>query len=148
FKLVTISAALEEKLTKPTEMFDCQMGSIVINGMRIRDSKPHGLLSVTDVLAESSDVGAIKIALRLGEDRFYRYIRGYGFGQQTGIELPGKTRGLTKPVSRWSKVSIAAISMGQEIGISPLQLAGLVSTFANDGVYVPPRIVTGKVDPQ
>jgi cell division protein FtsI (penicillin-binding protein 3) len=148
FKLVTISAALEEKLTKPTEMFDCQMGSIVINGMRIRDSKPHGLLSVTDVLAESSDVGAIKIALRLGEDRFYRYIRGYGFGQQTGIELPGETRGLTKPVSRWSKVSIAAISMGQEIGISPLQLAGMISSFANDGVYIPPRIVMATTQPE
>ena len=148
FKLVTISAALEEKLTNPNEVFDCQMGSIVYNGMRIRDSKPHGLLPVWGVLAESSDVGAIKIALRLGEDRFYKYIRAFGFGQQTGIELPGETRGLTKPVSRWSKVSIAAISMGQEIGISPIQLAGLVSTFANDGVWVAPHIVTGKVDPQ
>jgi len=148
FKLVTISAALEEKVTNPNEVFDCQMGSIVYNGMRIRDSKPHGLLPVWGVLAESSDVGAIKIALRLGEDRFYKYIRAYGFGQQTGIELPGETRGLTKPPSRWSKVSIAAISMGQEIGISPLQLTGLISTFANDGVWVAPRIVTGTVQPQ
>ncbi len=147
FKLVTISAALEEKVTNPNEVFDCQMGSIVYNGMRIRDSKPHGLLPVWGVLAESSDVGAIKIALRLGEDRFYKYIRAFGFGQQTGIELPGETRGLTKPVSRWSKVSIAAISMGQEIGISPIQLAGLISTFANDGVWVAPRIVTGTVPP-
>ena len=148
FKLVTISAALEEKITNPNEVFDCQMGAIVYNGMRIRDSKPHGLLPVWGVLAESSDVGAIKIALRLGEDRFYKYIRAYGFGQQTGIELPGETRGLTKPPSRWSKVSIAAISMGQEIGISPLQLAGLISTFANDGVWVAPRIVTGSVQPR
>jgi cell division protein FtsI (penicillin-binding protein 3) len=148
FKLVTISAALEEKVTNPDEVFDCQMGSIIYNGMRIRDSKPHGLLPVWGVLAESSDVGSIKIALRLGEDRFYKYIRAYGFGQQTGIELPGETRGLTKPVSRWSKVSIAAISMGQEIGISPLQLAGLVSTFANDGIWVAPRIVAGRVEPQ
>ena len=148
FKLVTISAALEEKLTNPDELFDCQMGSIVYNGMRIRDSKPHGILPVWGVLAESSDVGAIKIALRLGEDRFYRYIRAYGFGQQSGIELPGETRGLTKPPSRWSKVSIAAISMGQEIGISPIQLAGLISTFANDGVWVAPRILTGTVQPK
>jgi cell division protein FtsI (penicillin-binding protein 3) len=148
FKLVTISAALEEKVTNPDEVFDCQMGAIVYNGMRIRDSKPHGLLPVWGVLAESSDVGAIKIALRLGEDRFYKYIRAYGFGQQTGIELPGETRGLTKPVSRWSRVSIAAISMGQEIGISPLQLAGLISTFANDGVWVAPRIVAGSAQPQ
>src|SRR5215468_12194886 len=147
FKLVTISGALEEKLTNPQEMFDCQMGSIVINGMRIRDSKPHGLLSVTDVLAESSDVGSIKIALRLGENRFYKYIRAYGFGQQTGIELAGETRGLTKPVNRWSKVSIGAISMGQEIGVSPLQAISLVSTIANDGVYTPPRIVAGELPP-
>jgi cell division protein FtsI (penicillin-binding protein 3) len=148
FKLVTISAALEEKLTTPDEPFDCQMGSIVYNGMRIRDSKAHGILPVWGVLAQSSDVGSIKIALRLGEDRFYKYIRAYGFGQQTGIELPGETRGMTKPPSHWSKVSIAAISIGQEIGISTLQLAGLVSTFANDGVSVAPRIVAGTVQPQ
>lgn len=148
FKLVTISGALEEKLTRPDEVFDCQMGSIVYNGRRIHDSRPHGLLTVADVLAESSDVGSIKIGLRLGEDRFYKYIRGFGFGQQTGIELPGETRGLTKPVSRWSKVSIAAISMGQEIGITPLQLVGLISTMANDGIYVPPRIVAATSQPQ
>jgi cell division protein FtsI (penicillin-binding protein 3) len=148
FKIVTVSAGLEEKITRPDEMFDCQMGSIVINGMRIRDSKPHGVLSVADIVAESSDVGAIKIALRLGEDRFYKYIRAFGFGQQTGIELPGETRGMTKPVNRWSKVSIGAISMGQEIGISPLQLIALISTIANDGVWVAPRIVAGTVEPQ
>src|SRR5207248_9129001 len=123
------------------EIFDCQQGSIVVNGMRIRDSKPHGLLSVAGILAESSDVGAIKIALRLGEERFYKYIRDFGFGQQTGIELPGETRGLAKPLNRWSKVSIGAISMGQEIGISPVQLIGMVATIANDGVWVAPRIV-------
>ena len=147
FKLVTISAALEEKLTNPDELFDCQMGAIIYNGMRIRDSKPHGLLPVWGVLAESSDVGSIKIALRLGEDRYYKYIRAFGFGQPTGIELPGETRGMTKPVSRWSKVSIAAISIGQEIGISPIQLTGLISTFANDGVWVAPRIVSGTLPP-
>jgi cell division protein FtsI/penicillin-binding protein 2 len=148
FKMVTISAGLEEKITRPDEMFDCQMGSIVINGMRIRDSKPHGMLSVADILAESSDVGAIKVALRLGDDRFYKYIRAFGFGQRTGIELPGETPGLTKPVSRWSKVSIGAISMGQEIGISALQLGSLISTIANDGVRVPPRIVAGTIASQ
>jgi cell division protein FtsI (penicillin-binding protein 3) len=148
FKLVTIAAALEEKLTRPDEVFNCQMGSIVINGMRIRDSKPHGLLSVAGILAESSDVGAIKIALRLGEERFYKYIRAFGFGQQTGIEVPGETRGLTKPLNRWSKVSIGAISMGQEIGVTPLQLVAMVSTIANDGVWVAPRIVSGTTEPQ
>jgi cell division protein FtsI (penicillin-binding protein 3) len=148
FKLVTIAAALEEKLTRPTEVFDCQMGSIVVNGMRIHDDKPWGNLSVAEILAHSSEVGAIKIGLRLGDDRFYKYIRGFGFGQQTGIELPGETRGLSKPASRWSKVSIAAISTGQEIGVSPLQLAAMVSTIANDGVRRPPHIVAAALGPQ
>jgi len=148
FKVVTISAALEEKLTNPNELIDCQMGSIVYNRMRIRDSKAHGVLPVWGVLAESSNVGTIKIALRLGEERYYKYIRAFGLGQQTGIELPGETRGITKPPSRWSKVSIAAISIGQEVGVSPIQLAAVMSTMANDGVYVAPRIVAGTVPPQ
>ena len=143
FKVVTLSAALEEKVTTPDELIDCQMGSIVYNRMRIRDSKGHGILPVWGVLAESSNVGTIKIALRLGEERYYKYIRAFGLGQQTGIELPGETRGITKPPSRWSKVSIAAISIGQEVGVSPIQLSAVISTFANDGVYVAPRIVAG-----
>ena len=148
FKVVTLSAALDEKLTRPDEVFDCQMGSIVINGRRIHDWKPFGSLTVADILAHSSDVGAIKVALRLGDERLYKYIRAYGFGQQTGIELPGETRGLAKPLSRWSKVSIGAISMGQEIGISPLQLIGMITTIANDGVRVAPRIVAATAEPR
>ncbi|HVP42150.1 MAG TPA: penicillin-binding transpeptidase domain-containing protein [Terriglobales bacterium] len=143
FKIVTIAAALEEKLTRPEEMIDCQEGAIQIGGLRIRDHEKFGVLSVTDVVAHSSDVGAIKVGLRLGEERFDHYIRAFGFGSQSGIELPGETRGLTKPVSRWSKVSIGAISMGQEIGISAIQLAGMVSTIANEGLYTPARIVAG-----
>ncbi|MFZ1917250.1 MAG: penicillin-binding protein [Terriglobales bacterium] len=148
FKVVTVSAGLEEKVTRPDELFDCQMGSIVINGTRIHDSKPHGVLSVSDIIAESSDVGAIKVAMRLGNDRFYKYIRAFGFGQQTGIELPGETRGLAKPVERWSKISFASISMGQEVGVSAVQLGALISTIANDGIRVPPRIVAGTAAPQ
>ena len=148
FKLVTLAAALEEKITNPDEVVDCQMGSIVLNGLRIHDHHPYAGLTVTQILEHSSDVGAIKIALRLGEERFDRYIRAFGFGTQTRIELPGETRGMTKPVSRWSKVSIGAISMGQEIGVSPVQLASMVSTIANDGLYVPPRIVAGTTAPR
>jgi cell division protein FtsI (penicillin-binding protein 3) len=148
FKVVTLAAALEEKITNPDEVIDCQMGSIVVNGLRIHDHKAYGGLTVTQILEKSSDVGAIKLALRLGEERFDRYIRNFGFGSQTKIELPGETRGMTKPVSRWSKVSIGAISMGQEIGVSPVQLASMVSTIANDGVYVAPRIVAGTTPPR
>jgi cell division protein FtsI (penicillin-binding protein 3) len=148
FKVVTLAAALEEKITNPDEVIDCQMGSIVVNGLRIHDHNPFGGLTVTQVLEHSSDVGAIKIALRLGEERFDRYIRVFGFGAQTRIELPSETRGITKPVSRWSKVSIGAISMGQEIGVSPVQLASMMSTIANDGLYVPPRIIAGTTAPR
>ena len=148
FKLVTIAAALNENLTNPNERFDCQMGSIVVFGRRIHDWHPFGVMPVSDILAHSSDVGAIKIALRLGDERMYKYIRAFGFGQTTGLELPGETRGLAKPLARWSKISIGAIAMGQEIGISPLQLAAMVSSMANDGVLVAPRIVAAETQPE
>ena len=147
FKIVTISAALEEKVARPDELIDCQMGSILVNGMRIRDHEALGLLTVAQVLAKSSDVGSIKLGLRLGNERFDQYIRAYGFGSLSGIELPGETKGLHKPASRWSKVSIGAISMGQEIGVSAVQLVSMISTIANDGVYTPPRIVAGMAAP-
>ncbi|MGH9579932.1 MAG: penicillin-binding protein [Terriglobales bacterium] len=143
FKMVTIAGALEEKLTRPDEPIDCQMGAITLGHLRIRDHKAHGLLPVSDVLAFSSNVGAIKLGLRLGEERLHHYIRAFGFGSQTGIELPGETRGMARPVSRWSKVSIGAISMGQEVGVSGVQVVSMVSTIANDGVWTAPRIVAG-----
>ena len=119
------------------------------NGMRIRDSKKHGILPVTDVLAHSSDVGSIKIALRLGQDRFYRYIRAFGFGQQTGIELPGETRGMTKPVSRWSKVSIARDLHGSgDRRLRPLHCRRMVSTLRTTESGVAPRIVATTTAPQ
>ena len=147
FKVVTIAGALEEKITRPEEVFDCQMGSITVNGLRIRDHHPYGLLTLTQVLANSSGVGSIKVGMRLGEERFDRYIRAFGFGKRTGIELQGESPGLTKPVRQWSRVSIGAISMGQEIGVTPLQLISMISTIANDGVYTPPRIVAGTTPP-
>lgn len=148
FKLVTIAAAVDQGLARPDELIDCQMGSIVLFGHRIHDWHPWGVMPVSQVLAESSDVGAIKIALRMGDDRMYKYIRDFGFGQQTGIELPGETRGMTKPLSRWSKISIGAIAMGQEIGISAIQLSQMVSSIANDGELIAPRIVAGEVQSQ
>lgn len=148
FKVVTVAAALEERLTRPEEVIDCQMGSIDVAGRHIHDHKPYGDLTVEQIVADSSDVGAIKLGLRLGDERFDHYIRAFGFGKQTGIELPGETRGITKPVSRWSKVSIGAISMGQEIGVSALQLVSMISTIANDGVYNAPRLVAGAVQGQ
>ena len=147
FKTVTFSAALNEGLVHPNEMVDTQGGVINVNGLRIHDLHRLGTVPVSEAFAKSSDVAAVKTGLRLGDERFYKYIRDFGFGQQTGIELPGETRGMTKPPNRWSKVSIGAMSIGQEIGVTPLQVISMISTIANDGVYSPPRIVAGVTKP-
>ncbi|MGB8770501.1 MAG: penicillin-binding transpeptidase domain-containing protein [Candidatus Korobacteraceae bacterium] len=147
FKVVTYSAALDQHVVTPEDKIDCQHGSIDVFGMKIHDHESLGVITIAEALAHSSDVAAIKVGMKLGDERLYHYIHEYGFGQQTGIELPGETRGLARPVSRWSKVSIGAISMGQEIGVTPLQTISLVSTIANDGVYTPPRIVAGELPP-
>ncbi len=147
FKTVTISGALEEKVTSPDERFDVSQGFIVVGGARMRDAHRMGVLTTTQVISQSSNVGAIKIGMKLGEDRLYKYIRAFGFGQATGIELPGETRGLVKPVKNWSKTSIGAMSMGQEVGVTPIQVISAISTIANDGVYNAPRIVAGITPP-
>jgi len=147
FKIVTYSAAINEHVVTPEDHVDCQHGSIDVFGMKIHDHESLGVVTIAEALAHSSDVAAIKVGMKLGEQRLYHYIKDYGFGQQTGIELPGETRGLAKPVNHWSKVSIGAISMGQEIGVTPLQTISLISTIANDGVYTPPRIVAGELPP-
>lgn len=141
FKIVTVASALEEKLTEPEERVDCQMGSILLAGHVIHDHKKYGLLTVNEIIQNSSDVGAIKLALRLGNESMYRYMRSFGFGSPTGIELPGEARGLTKPPERWSKISIGAIAMGQEVGVTPLQLVSVASAVANGGFWVRPHIV-------
>ena len=98
----------------PEDHIDCQHGSIDVFGMKIHDHESLGVVTIAEALAHSSDVAAIKVGMKLGDQRLYHYIHDYGFGQQTGIELPGETRGLAKPVSRWSKVSIGAISMARD----------------------------------
>jgi len=141
FKIVTVAAALEENLTRPQEIIDCQMGSIVISGRLIHDHKPFGLLNITQVVAQSSDVGAIKLGLRLGAPKFYDYIRAFGFGQPTGIELPGESRGLLRRVEAWTPGSAGSISMGQEVGVTPIQMSSAVSAIANGGLLYAPRVV-------
>ncbi len=141
FKLVTVAAALEENLATPDEVINCQYGSIVLAGHTIRDDKPHGDLTVSRVMANSSDVGVIKLGLRLGEERLYRYIRAFGFGSEAGVELPGEERGLLRPPSRWSGISIGEISMGQEIGVTALQVVTAYSAIANGGILYEPRVV-------
>lgn len=141
FKLITLAAAFDQDITYPREVFDCENGAIYIAGHRIRDHKPFGLLTVSDILAQSSDVGAIKIAVRLGSPKFYEYIRAFGFGAPTGIDLPGESRGLLHRLENWSAISIGSVSMGQEIGVTPIQLATAVSAIANGGLLYKPHVV-------
>jgi cell division protein FtsI (penicillin-binding protein 3) len=149
FKLVTYSAALEQGVAKPDDKIDCQGGKITLAGRVIHDDKGDhfGVITVHEALEHSSDVAAVKLALKVGQERFNQYIRDFGFGARTGVELPGETRGLLRPVNRWGASSIGSIAIGQEVGVTPLQLVSMVSTIANGGVYLPPRILMpGQVD--
>jgi cell division protein FtsI (penicillin-binding protein 3) len=150
FKLVTYSAALDANVAKPTDTVDCQGGQITLAGRVIHDDKSDrgmGVVTLTTALARSSDVAAVKLALKVGQDRFYNYIRAFGFGSRTGVELPGETRGLLRAPSRWNGSSIGSIAIGQEVGVTPLQLVSMVSTIANGGTYLPPRVLMpGQID--
>lgn len=141
FKLVTYSAALNQGVTNPGQIINCQGGKIDLAGRIIHDDHPNYLLTTAQALWKSSDVAAIKLALRLGPDTFYHYIRAYGFGSRTGIELPGETRGLLRPPNRWQASSIGSIAIGQEVAVTPIQLISMVSAIANGGTYLPPHIV-------
>ena len=143
FKLITLAAALDQNLTRPGEVFNCENGAVYIAGHRIRDHLPFGMLTVSDILAKSSDVGAIKIALRMGAPKFYEYIRGFGFGQQTGVDLPGESKGILRKLDNWSAISIGSVSMGQEVGVTPMQLVTAVSAIANGGTLYKPHVVAG-----
>jgi cell division protein FtsI (penicillin-binding protein 3) len=148
FKIVTVGSAIEEGLATPTDVIDCQMGSIVVFGRLIHDHEPFGLLTVKEIIEKSSDVGAIKLGLRLGNERFAAYIDRMGFGKPTNVDLPGEERGLSKPASRWTKSSIGSIAMGQEIGVTPLQIVRMVSVIANKGILYQPYIVKRIEHPQ
>jgi cell division protein FtsI (penicillin-binding protein 3) len=141
FKLITLAAAFDQGITRPGEVFDCENGAVYVAGHRIRDHKPFGMLNVAGILAQSSDVGAIKIALRLGAPKFYEYIRAFGFGQPTGVDLPGESKGLLRRLENWSAVSIGSISMGQEVGVTPIQLISAVSAIANGGMLYKPHVI-------
>ena len=143
FKLVTYAAALDQHIVKPDDMIDCQGGAITFNGRTIHDDKSdhYGVITVHEALEHSSDVAAVKLALRMGPDHFYDYIHNFGFGTKSGLELPGETRGLLRIPAHWGSTSIGSIAIGQEIAVTPLQLVSMVSTIANGGVYLPPHVV-------
>jgi cell division protein FtsI (penicillin-binding protein 3) len=148
FKIVTAASAFEEGLADPAEVIDCLNGAINVFGRIVHDWKKFGLLTVKQILQNSSDVGAIRLALRVGNERFAEHIASFGFGKPTNIDLPGEERGLAKPASRWTKSSIGSIAMGQEIGVTPLQIVRMVSVIANGGILYQPYVVKTVQHPQ
>ena len=146
FKVVVATAALEAGLTRPDEMIDCQMGSITIGNHLFHDHKGYGLLSFNEILVFSSNVGAAKLGLRLGEQRLYEALRNFGFGSKTGIDLPGEIVGLVRNWRDWSGLSIGAISFGQEIGVTSIQILTAINAIANGGYRVRPSVVDRIID--
>ena len=146
FKVAVAAAALQEGLARTNEMIDCQNGAISIGGHVFRDHNKYGLISFKKMLAVSSNVGAAKLGLRLGQERLYEYIRAFGFGSPTGIDLPREEDGLVRHWSKWSGISIGSISFGHEIGVTSVQILTAVNAIANGGFRVRPSIVDRIID--
>jgi cell division protein FtsI/penicillin-binding protein 2 len=143
FKVITISAALETTDLRPGSLIDCGRGTITLFGRTIHEAegRGYGVIPVAQVLAHSSNVGAIRIGMRVGQQNLYNYVRSFGFGQYTGIPLPGESRGTLRRLPQWSSTSLASISFGQEISVTTVQLAQAISVIANGGLLVRPRLV-------
>lgn len=146
FKVVVATAALEAGLTRTDEMIDCQMGSITIGNHVFHDHKGYGLLSFSQILEYSSNVGAAKLGLRLGNQGLYEALRNFGFGSKSGIDLPGEIIGLVRDWHAWSGLSIGAISFGQEVGVTSIQILTAINAIANSGYRVRPSIVDRIID--
>lgn len=147
FKVVTVSAALETTALTPETVINCGNGVMTMFGRVIHDSHPYPALSVADVLAKSSNIGAIRIGMQVGAPNLYEYIRRFGFGKRTGIELPAESPGLVRPLKRWQPTSIGSVPMGHEIGVTSLQLAQLGSVIANGGFLIHPHLVAWEQEP-
>ncbi|MBU6398807.1 MAG: penicillin-binding protein 2 [Verrucomicrobia bacterium] len=141
FKVVTVSAALNEHVVTLDDRFDCKHGYFFFAGQPLHDHERFGVLSVAEIIARSSNIGAAQVGIRMGPALLYRYIRNFGFGDPTGIRLPGEVRGLVRPVSDWSKISIARIPMGQGIAVTPLQMVMAMAAIANGGYLMAPMLV-------
>ncbi len=142
FKVITISAALECKRVTPETIVPCGNGVLNLFGRVIHDHNSYSSLSVSDVLAHSSNIGAIQIGLKVGDQGMYDYVTRFGFGRQTGILLPAEEPGLVRKVKAWSKSSIGSVAMGHEISTTTVQLAQACSVVANGGLLVRPRITS------
>jgi len=141
FKIIVGAGALEERLVRPEDRFNGEGGTIEVAGITIRDHERFGTITFSEVLAHSSNVGAIKVGMRLGKSLYYDYISGFGFGNLTGVDLPGETPGMIRRPKDWSALSLASISIGQEVSVTPLQMLVAMSAVANGGVLVRPHLV-------
>ena len=141
FKVILAAGALEEGVVRPSDRFHGENGAIEVGGVTIRDHEKYGWLTVQEILAHSSNVGAIKIGQKLGKSLYYHYISGFGFGSLTGLDLPGETPGFIRRPKGWSGLSLSVLSLGQEISVTPVQIATAFSAVANGGILVRPHIV-------
>ncbi|MDX1951566.1 MAG: penicillin-binding protein 2, partial [Verrucomicrobiota bacterium] len=146
FKIVVVSAALTEGLISLQDHIHCENGRFVFAGIPLKDDHAYGLITVEDIIAKSSNIGAAKIGIRMGPERLYQYVRNFGFGSRTGILLPGEVAGTVHQVPKWSKISISRIPMGHEIATTPLQMVMAMAAIANKGVLMKPMIVDRVVD--
>ena len=142
FKIIVGAAAIEEGIVKLDTKFDCSKGAISVGGSVIRDAHKNGVLTFKEVLQKSSNVGSIMIGMQLGRERVYKYAKRFGFGEKTGIDLPGEVSGWIRLPEKWSAGSIGAISIGQEVAVTPLQILRAYSAIANGGVLVTPHVVS------
>jgi len=148
FKIVTVSAAVDLGIVTPKSMFYCENGKLGYGGGRIlNDVHPYGNLSVTDIMAKSSNIGTVKIGLKVKSDQLFKYIEAFGFGKPTGIDFPGEARGFVRHPKDWSKTSAYNIPIGHEILVTPLQMVRLLSAVANGGKLVKPYLIE-KVEDQ
>ncbi len=141
FKMVTYAAVFEEGLFNPDDMVNCGGGQITIGSRVIHDTHAYGALTVEDAFAKSSNGGAIRLAMKLGKEKFHDYISRFGFGRKTGIELPGESRGIVNPLESWRIDSIGSVAIGQEVSVTLLQVVAAVGAIANHGVWVKPHVI-------
>ena len=142
FKIVVVSGALNDGAVRLTDTFDCERGHFAFGGRVLHDHEPYGVLTTENIVTKSSNIGAAKIGIRLGQDRLHDYAWDFGFGQRTGIALPGEARGILYPVKDWTKVSIAQIPMGHGIAVTRLQMIMAMNALANDGWLMRPMLVS------
>ncbi len=141
FKMVTFAAGLEEKKIALSEVYNCEAGKWKFGSVTINDHEPQSMLTLSEVMEKSSNIGTAKIGLKIGKETLYQYARAFGFGTRTGLPLPGETEGLLREPQRWSGVSLPILSFGQEIGVNAVQLCNAFSAIANRGVLLEPQII-------